>query len=138
MPANTKSSLLVYICFAVFVASGVMYIWLAEAISAGETRPFSYWYWAFVAYNLYGIVAGISLRRSFARKLSRTDISANRRSRLWFTRELFGMCFALSPIVTFAAARILLKMPISFSVPWYALGFILFILWRPSRQLAFA
>lgn len=138
MPNGPKWSPLAYVLFFAFIAAGVMFIWLAEVTSRGAAHPFSYWYLAFVAYSFYGIAVGVYARRRLARELSRTDIAARKLSRLWFARELIGMCFALSPILTFAVARIFLKMSISYSLPWYALGFLLFILWRPSQQPASA
>lgn len=136
MPSDVNRSRFVYIGFACFIIAGVQMIWLAEVLSAGVTRPFSYWYLAFVAYAVYAVMGGVYLRRRLARELGRTDLPLTSRSRSWFTREITGMCFAFSPIVTFAVARAWLRMPIWYSVPWYALGFLLLILWRPSEQPA--
>lgn len=120
-----------FIC-ANFVVGGVLLIWVAEQIVGRRSLPFSNWYFAFIAYAIYVPFGGLYLRRRFTSDLRKPDLSVSSRVKLWQTREIVGMGFAMSLIVCFCFARLFLRMSVWFSIPWYGLGFFGFILWRPS------
>jgi hypothetical protein len=116
----------------IFLVSGLLLIWIAERSAGHQSRPFSSWYFAFVAYISYGFLSVAYVRRRATRGFSRSKLPTKILVQRWLTAESLTLCIAYSPILCFSIERMLLKMPIVFSLPWYALGFILLILWRPS------
>jgi hypothetical protein len=72
------------------------------------------------------------LRRKMTSELEQPNLAVSSLVKHWQTREILGMAFALSPIACFCFARVFLRMSVWFSIPWYMLGFLGFILWRPS------
>jgi hypothetical protein len=85
-----------------------------------------------VAYIFYGFLSVAYVRRRATRGFSRSKLPTKILVQRWLTAESLTLCIAYSPILCFSIERMFLKMPIVFSLPWYALGFILLTLWRPS------
>jgi hypothetical protein len=121
---------LYFFFFNLFVA-GILMIWTAEQMAGRESRPFSDWYFGVVAYAAFGLV----YREFFRHRLLHSSPYSNQSENFvkrWYAIQLIGICAAFTPLVCGCGARIILKMSIWYSVPWYVLTYVLLFLWRPK------
>jgi hypothetical protein len=85
----------------IFLVSGLLLIWIAERSAGHQSRPFSNWYLAFVAYIFYGFLSVAFVRRRATRGFSRSKLPTKILVQRWLTAESLTLCIAYSPILCF-------------------------------------